>query len=193
MSLGFYVDMTRCAGCGTCTYACKDRLDLGTVGVSPRRVNRYQVGAYPNLAGFSTSISCNHCENPACVEVCPTGAMFKDPETGVVLHDDSVCIGCQTCVSACPYGAPQYVAEDNLVVKCDTCKALREAGEQPVCVDACPYRALEFGDLDELRREHGSDLVSEVPALPGADVTGANLLLKTRPAALQADFTEVTY
>ena len=192
MSLGFYVDMTRCAGCGTCTYACKDRLDLGTIGVSPRRVNRYQVGTFPAVSGFATSVSCNHCENPACVANCPTGAMFKDSD-GIVLHDDGVCIGCQTCMSACPYGAPQYVAEDNLIVKCDTCKALRDAGQNPVCVDACPYRALEFGDLDELRREHGSDLVSEVPALPGADVTGANLLLKTRPAALQADFTEVTY
>ena len=192
MSLGFYVDMTRCAGCGTCTYACKDRLDLGTIGVSPRRVNRYQVGTFPAVTGFATSVSCNHCENPACVANCPTGAMFKDSD-GIVLHDDSVCIGCQTCVSACPYGAPQYVAEDNLVVKCDTCKALREAGEQPVCVEACAYRALEFGDMDELRKKHGSDLVSEIPAIASAEATGPNLLLKTREPATSQQFVEVTY
>lgn len=192
MSLGFYVDMTRCVGCGTCTYACKDRLDLGMIGVSPRRVNRFQVGKFPAVSGYATSVSCNHCEEAACVANCPTGAMFKD-ESGVVLHDDNVCISCKTCMSACPYGAPQYVEETSLVVKCDTCKALRDAGQTPVCVDACPYRALDFGDMDELRAKYGSDLVQEVAVLPDAATTGPNLLIKARPAALQADYREVTY
>lgn len=192
MSLGFYVDMTRCSGCGTCVYACKDRLDLGTIGVSPRRVHRYQTGTYPEVRGFATSVSCNHCEEPACVANCPTGAMFKG-EDGLVLHDDDACISCQTCMNSCPYGAPQYVEADNLIVKCDTCKALREGGYAPVCVDACPYRALEFGDLDELRAAHGDDLVREVAVLPGADMTGPNLLIKARPAAQESEWREVTY
>lgn len=192
MSLGFYLDMTRCAGCGTCVYACKDRLDLGMIGVSPRRVNRYQTGTFPAVSGYSVSVSCNHCENPACIENCPTGAMFKD-EDGLVLHDDNVCISCQTCMTACPYGAPQYVEADNLIVKCDTCKALRDGGYAPVCVDACPYRALEFGDIDELRAAHGDDLVQEVVVLPAAETTRANLLIKPRAAAMEEDWREVTY
>lgn len=192
MSLGFYLDLTRCAGCGTCTYACKDRMDLGTIGVSPRRVHRYQVGAYPAVQGFSTSVSCNHCENPACVENCPTGATFKD-ESGVVLHDDAVCIGCQTCMSVCPYEAPQYAADKDLIVKCDTCKALRDGGYAPVCVAACPYRALDFGDIEELKAKYGDGLVQEIPALPEASATSPNLLLKVREAATAADYREVTY
>lgn len=192
MSLGFYFDMTRCSGCGTCVYACKDRLDLGTIGVSPRRVNRFQTGTFPEVSGYATSVSCNHCEEAACVANCPTGAMFKD-ENGLVLHDDAACISCQTCMTACPYGAPQYVEVDNLIIKCDTCKALRDGGYAPVCVDACPYRALEFGDIDELRAAHGDDLVTEVAVLPAADATGANLVIKPRAAALEEDWREVTY
>ena len=93
----------------------------------------------------------------------------------------------------CPYGAPQYIEAENLVVKCDTCNALREGGYLPVCVDACPYRALEFGDLNELRLAHGDDLVQEVSVLPSADVTGPNLLIKSREAALESGYREVTY
>ena len=97
MSLGFYFDMTRCSGCAACRTACQDRFDLFEVGFAPRRVHRYQTGTFPSVAGYVTSVSCNHCENPACVENCPTGAMFKNKD-GLVLHDDDVCISCQTCL-----------------------------------------------------------------------------------------------
>ena len=192
MSLGFYFDMTRCSGCAACRTACQDRFDLFEVGFAPPRGHRYQTGTFPSVAGYVTSVSCNHCEKPACVENCPTGAMFKNKD-GLVLHDDDVCISCQTCLNVCPYGAPQYIEAENLVVKCDTCNALREGGYLPVCVDACPYRALEFGDLNELRLAHGDDLVQEVSVLPSADVTGPNLLIKSREAALESGYREVTY
>lgn len=116
--------------------------------------------------------------------------MYKD-ESGIVLHDDDVCIGCKTCMSSCPYDAPQFAEEKELIIKCDSCKALRDAGMNPVCVDACMSRALDFGDMDELRSKYGSDLVSEIPCIGGADVTAPNLLIKASTAAAGDDYQEI--
>lgn len=190
MSLGFYFDMSRCTGCRTCQVACKDRLGLETAGPIPRRVETFEGGTYPNARLFNTSISCNHCESPACIANCPTGAMFK-AENGEVLHDDDVCISCQTCMRSCPYGAPQYIEDLNLIVKCDTCKALRDGGMNPVCVDACLMRAVDFGEVDELRAKYGSDLVSEVPCMPSASDTNPNIVIKPREAGLESVFASV--
>ena len=139
---------------------------------------------------FHLNISCNHCESPACVANCPTGAMYKDDD-GTVQHDDEACIGCQTCVNSCPYSAPQFIEEDKIVQKCDTCRALREAGHDPVCVEACPMRAIEFGDMDELRAAH-PNAVSELPCTEAAATTGPNILWEpTRGAQMEA-FEPVT-
>lgn len=189
MSLGFYVNLQRCIGCKTCQVACKDRHDLQTAGPRTRRVETFECGAYPDVALFHVSVSCNHCEMPACVANCPQGAMFK-ADDGTVQHNDEDCIACQTCVRSCPYGAPQVDEEANTIVKCDTCRALREDGRNPVCVDACPMRAIEFGDMDELRAKHG-DAVSELPVLPSADETRPNLLLSPHAGAVREDFAPV--
>ena len=113
MALGFYFDMTRCIGCRACQVACKDknRLDVGTIY---RTADSYEVGTFPKVKMYSFSTSCNHCQNPACVSACPVGAMYK-AEDGTVLHDDKLCIGCQACVSACPYDVPQYIEEKKVV------------------------------------------------------------------------------
>lgn len=189
MSFGFYFDQTRCTGCRVCQIACKDRLGLESAGPLPRRVTSFETGTYPEAKLYHLSVGCNHCASPACVANCPTGAMFQD-ENGIVLHDDDVCIGCQTCMSACPYEAPQYAEDQNLIVKCDSCKALREAGMNPVCVDACMMRALDFGDVDELREKYGTDLVSELPALGSADTT-PGLLVRAHSAAQATDFRQI--
>lgn len=190
MGLGFYVDMTSCIGCRTCQVACKDRHDLLTAGPRPRRVDSYECGTYPDAGMFHTVVSCNHCENPACVSGCPTGAMHK-AEDGTVQHDDSRCIVCRNCMLVCPYTAPQYDEDRAYIVKCDSCKPLRDAGMNPVCVDACPMRAIEFGDVDELRARHGDGLVSEIPCLPSEDITHPNLLLKASDAAVCDDCSRV--
>lgn len=189
MSLGFYFDMSRCVGCRVCQIACKDRMALEQAGPRTRRVTTFETGDYPDASVYTLSIGCNHCEHPACVANCPTGAMYKDA-TGVVLHDDDRCIACRACVMACPYGAPQYLEDARLLVKCDSCKALRDAGENPVCVDACGMRALEFGDVDELRAAHGEELVSELPCLGSAAMTVPNLLVNAPRRAFDADFVE---
>ena len=189
MSLGFYFDQTRCTGCRVCQIACKDRLGLEAAGPLPRRVTTFETGTFPNARLYHLSVGCNHCDSPACVANCPTGAMHQD-ESGVVLHDDELCIGCKTCMNSCPYEAPQYAEDQDLIIKCDSCKALRDAGLNPVCVDACMMRALDFGDVDELVAKYGDGLVNELPAL-GDAATNPNIRVKVKEAASESSFKEV--
>lgn len=191
MSLGFYVDMTRCIGCRTCQVACKDRHSLMQPGPRPRRVTTFETGSFPNVSLFHTTMSCNHCDDPACVKGCPTTAMHK-AEDGTVVHDDTRCVLCRNCIASCPYGAPQFDDVRNMIVKCDGCKDLRDAGQEPNCVAACPMRAIEFGDIDELRAKHDGDLVNEIPALAPARYTHPNLLMKVPDAARDDSPHEVT-
>ncbi|RYD14550.1 MAG: 4Fe-4S dicluster domain-containing protein [Lysobacteraceae bacterium] len=99
--------------------------------------------------------SCLHCETPACVTVCPTGASYKRAEDGIVLVDADKCIGCQLCSWACPYGAREYSAARGTMQKCTLCvdriynETLEEIDRQPACVMACPTRARHFGDLGD--------------------------------------------
>lgn len=191
MSLGFFVNMERCIGCRTCQVACKDRMSIQQAGPRPRRVDTYEVGAFPSADIFHVVVSCNHCKDPACVAACPSRAMHI-ADDGTVMHDDSLCILCRMCTLACPYGAPQLDEHAARIVKCDSCKALRDAGMKPTCVDACEQRALEFGDLDELRSAHpNAELVSEIPCIGTASFTHPNLLLQPTEAAKNNDFREV--
>ena len=99
--------------------------------------------------------SCLHCETPACVTVCPTGASYKRAEDGIVLVDEDKCIGCKLCSWACPYGAREYSAVDGVMKKCTLCvdriynEHLDPSERVPACVQACPTRARHFGDLGD--------------------------------------------
>ncbi|WP_363800368.1 4Fe-4S dicluster domain-containing protein [Lysobacter firmicutimachus] len=110
--------------------------------------------------------SCLHCEQPACVTVCPTGASYKRAEDGIVLVDEDKCIGCKLCSWACPYGAREYSPVEGVMKKCTLCidriynENLSEAERQPACVQACPTRARHFGDLGDPESEV-SRLVAE--------------------------------
>ena len=180
---GFYFDMTKCMGCRTCQIACKDVNDL-EVGTLFRYVNTYEVGVYPDAHMYHHAGSCNHCEEPACVEVCPVGAMYVDEGDGTVQHDDTACIGCKACVAACPYGAPQFVEALGIVQKCSLCKVLRDNGEEPACVSACLTRALEWGDIEELLERH-PEAVSDIAALPSSEITLPSFLVTPKEAALE--------
>ena len=123
-----------------------------------RMVIDYEGGSWqPDVDGtfsqdafaYHVSISCNHCNNPVCTRVCPTGAMHKD-ELGLVWPDATKCIGCGYCTMACPYHAPHIDARLKRSSKCDGCRDRLVDGEQPVCVEACPLRALEFGLTSDL-------------------------------------------
>ena len=102
---GFHFDSSRCTGCKTCELVCKDYHDLGPA-ILFRRIYDYEGGTWTKTKedawektafNYHVSISCNHCDSPACVENCPTGAMQKDEATGLVNTDPNVCIGCGTC------------------------------------------------------------------------------------------------
>lgn len=185
---GFYFDMTSCIGCRTCQIACKDKNTL-SIGTIFRRVRTFETGAYPHPYVYHYSGTCNHCAEAKCVKGCPTGAM-RYGEDGTVQHDKKMCIGCQYCVMNCPYGVPQYMEEKNIVGKCDSCKDLRDAGQNPACVDACVMRCLKFGDLDELKKEYGSGLVNQFPILPSPAATEPCLLLKPKGCALSVKYME---
>lgn len=186
--LGFYYDMSICIGCKTCQVACKDKNNL-EVGTLFRHVRSFETGKFPLPGAYHYSGACNHCADAKCVKGCPTGAMYY-AEDGTVQHDDDKCIGCKYCVWNCPYGAPQFIEQSGIVGKCDSCKDLRDQGENPVCVDACLMRCLEFGDLDELAAKHGSGLTRELPILPLANICQPSLLVKPKNCALDPNYKE---
>lgn len=189
MALGFYFDTHMCIGCRTCQVACKDKNDLG-IGPIFRKVYSYETGKYPEAHVFHLSSACNHCADAKCVKGCPTGAMHYAAD-GTVQHDDKLCIGCRYCTWNCPYGAPQFIEDKGIVGKCNSCKDLRDAGQNPACVDACLMRCIKFGDLDQLRAEHGPDLVREIPVLPSAGITTPSLLISAKTCALNNSAKEV--
>jgi Fe-S-cluster-containing dehydrogenase component len=146
---GFYVDATRCIKCWACVVTCKQWHNIKAGTVSRRRVNEANEGSFPNVSRVFTSLSCMHCESPGCVAVCPTGALSKREEDGLVVVDKEVCIGCQTCASGCPFDVPQYL--EMKMDKCDGCLTLRkEDGDQPRCMITCPCKALHFDELANL-------------------------------------------
>ncbi|SHI03401.1 DMSO/selenate family reductase complex B subunit [Ferrimonas marina] len=181
---GFFVDTTKCTGCKTCHVACKDRKDLAK-DVKWRRVYEYGGGSWSENAdgtveqdvySYYVSISCNHCTNPVCMDDCPTGAIYKRREDGLVVIDGGVCIGCGRCAKKCPYDAPQLDRTRGVMTKCDGCYERIEMGRKPICVESCPLRAMDFGPIDELRSKYGTN--ADINPLPSSGETQPNLVIK---------------
>jgi Fe-S-cluster-containing dehydrogenase component len=133
--------------------------------IGPYPINEGDV--FPNVEMYFLPIKCQHCRKPECVTVCPTGASEKMPD-GTVQIDKEKCIGCQSCVMACPYNVRYLNKETRVVEKCTMCEQLILSGGQPECVSACTGKALHFGDLD--------DPNSEVSKLAAAAGTKAHTL-----------------
>lgn len=170
--LGFLYDTTRCVGCKACQIACKEQNKLG-VGDFFRRVETLTAG--DGLVHFSAA--CNHCQNPACVAACPTGAMYI-AEDGTIQHDDEKCVGCGRCVHNCPYGAPSLNKVTGYAQKCGACAKRRKEGLPPACVAACPTRALAFGPLSGA--DEGMTPSDGLPFLPPTAQTEPSLLLRRK-------------
>jgi anaerobic dimethyl sulfoxide reductase subunit B (iron-sulfur subunit) len=179
--LGFHVDSRYCVECRTCQIACVDKNNL-KAGPLFRQVYTFEGGKFPNIWGYHLSMACNHCAEPLCVANCPTGAMYKRKEDGIVLLDKDKCIGCKYCIWSCPYGAPNYIEKEGKVGKCNFCVDLIDQGLNPACVDACNMRVLEFGDIEELQQKY-PDSTSDIRGLPDSDFTKPSLLITPKPVA----------
>ena len=172
--LAIGINLRRCIGCNTCAVACKMQNNVPD-GMLWNRVltegcERFDSaeGTYPNLSRTYLPLACQHCENPACERVCPTGATYKD-DKGRVEIDYDKCIGCRMCMSACPYTGvrsfnweePKHVVghalgdadvpahQRHVVEKCTMCWHRLAKGLQPACVEVCPARVRYFGDLND--------------------------------------------
>ncbi len=193
---GFHVDMRFCTGCHACVVACKELHDL-PVGLNLRHVFEIEGGAYDTTTRASAagvfayyiSMSCNHCTEPLCVKNCPTGALFKRQEDGVVIADSSLCVGCRYCTWSCPYEAPQFNPLTGTTLKCDLCVDRLMEGMEPACVAACPLRLIHVGPIEELRERYGG--TAAAPVLPDPSITNPNIRYTLHPDALRQDGVRV--
>ena len=149
MQKGFYLDLTRCTSCYACVVACKAHHAIYEENLYWRRVMTLETGSHPTVRLANLSMSCVHCGTPACREVCPTKAITKRTEDGLVIVDQNLCIGCKMCLMACPFGVPQF-GKNGKMQKCNFCLERLEEGLSPACVNVCPARALHAGSLEEL-------------------------------------------
>lgn len=165
------MDISKCMGCRGCQVACKQWNGL------PAEKTKFfaATGGYQNPAGLSPTTwyvvkfyeqmtkggvkwrfrahTCMHCTDAACIEVCPAEpkAMCRDAATGFVYVEEDRCVGCGSCVEACPFGVPHVDEKKEKSVKCDGCIDRVEQGREPACVKACPADAISFGDLSEMK------------------------------------------
>lgn len=167
--IGFMYDQTKCIACRVCQSACKETNNWEE-GVEWRRVLTSETRKDVFL-----SISCNHCENPACASVCPVGAYTKRDKDGIVIQNPDKCIGCKYCMYACPYGAPQFSDKTGRISKCHFCYERQDNGEKPACVENCPTGALNFGLISKLRETQG--VVAHIKGLPGPEITNPSWVI----------------
>jgi formate dehydrogenase iron-sulfur subunit len=176
--MGFFTDTTVCIGCKACEVACKEWNHVPEDGL------RFTGMSYDNTEGLSAdtwrhvafieqtvrradgeaapdgvrwlmaSDVCKHCTHAACLDVCPTGALFRT-EFGTVVVQEDVCNGCGYCIPACPYGVIDQRRGDGRAWKCTLCYDRLSAGDEPACAKACPTASIQFGPLDALRERAG--------------------------------------
>ena len=169
--MGFFTDTSVCIGCKACEVACKEWNAIpadgpgftglsydNTVGLGANTWRHVafieQAGSpassTPDLRWLMSSDVCKHCTHAACLDVCPTGALFRT-EFGTVVVQEDVCNGCGYCVPACPFGVIDQRKDDGRVWKCTMCYDRLGAGQEPACAKTCPTDSIQFGELDELR------------------------------------------
>jgi formate dehydrogenase iron-sulfur subunit len=148
----------------------EQRVPVGHHPTNFQRSTADDVGGEDGFRWLMSSDVCKHCTHAACLDVCPTGAIFRT-EFGTVVVQADVCNGCGYCVPACPYGVLDKREEDGRIFKCTLCYDRLEVGQEPACAKACPTDSIQFGDLDTLRVRAGE----RVEQLHAAGVTEARL------------------
>ena len=145
MKYAFVIDQRKCIGCHACTVACKAEHDV-PIGVYRTWVRYIERGEFPNTRRYFLVNRCNHCDDAPCVAICPTRALYKRAD-GIVDFDSSRCIGCKSCMQACPYDALYIDPNTHTAAKCNYCAHRVEQGIEPACVVVCPERAIIAGDM----------------------------------------------
>ena len=202
--LGLVIDLDVCVGCHACVVNCKEwntggygapLSDLDAYGAEPsgswlNRIHTFEVtpeNAPASIVHFPKS--CLHCDDAPCVTVCPTGASYKRSEDGIVLVDESKCIGCGLCAWSCPYGAREMDPVEQVMKKCTLCvdriynDNLPKVDQIPACVRTCPAEARHFGDFAD-PHSNVSQMVAErggVDLMPEQDTKPVNKYLPPRP------------
>ena len=164
---GMLIDTEQCKpGCNDCVTACnkENGLSGGTLPTDSQWIRKIEIKDISSGRETSLPMMCQHCEEPPCVDVCPTGASFKR-EDGIVLVDRHRCIGCRYCMMACPYKARSFVHEPlhdqkpnvprgkGTVESCTMCVNRVDKGQQPACAEVCPNKAILFGNLNDANSE----------------------------------------
>ncbi len=201
--LGLVIDLDICVGCHACAVNCKewnsgghsspltdfDPYGADATGVWFNRIHSFELGEGAASRTVHFPKSCLHCETPACVTVCPTGASYKRAEDGIVLVNADTCIGCKLCSWACPYGAREFDSDDGVMKKCTLCidriynENLEPVDRVPACVSTCPVGARHFGDLGD-SESSVSKLVAErggYDLMPELGYKPVNKYLPPRP------------
>ena len=145
--LGFLLDSDNCIGCHACTVACKSEHDV-PLGVNRTWVKYIETGTFTDVARKFNVMRCNQCDDAPCMTICPTSALFRS-DNGVVDFQDDDCIGCKSCMNACPYDALYINPETNTAHKCNMCNHRLEQNLEPSCQIVCPTEAIIIGDLDD--------------------------------------------
>ena len=191
---GMIIDTKKCAkeqGCTRCIEACNSTHNIPSFQNPAHQIEWIWEEPFQDLFPSDqtqyldnarkeepTPVLCNHCDDPPCVRVCPTGATWKRKEDGIVMMDWHRCIGCRYCMAACPYGSRSFNWVDprphikaltgdfptrtkGVVEKCTFCSERLAKGQMPACVEACPEKALVFGDLNDPQSEIRNLLASQ--------------------------------
>ena len=180
---GMLIDSTKCAtGCDDCVSACgKENGFSGNNPTDSQWIRKVEIKDLRTAQSHSLPMMCQHCENPPCVDVCPTGASFKRDD-GIVLVDRHICIGCRYCMMACPYKARSFVHEElhdqnpdvprgkGCVESCTLCVQRIDKDLEPACVEACSHKAMLFGDLNDPNSEISKQIASTMTTQVRADL-----------------------
>jgi Fe-S-cluster-containing dehydrogenase component len=154
MEYTLMVNTQDCVGCNACEVACKQEHNLP---IGPRLIRVHpnsprEIEGKPQLRYMVTH--CLHCSHPTCKDACPVEAITKR-EDGLVLINETLCIGCKDCVEACPLGVMQFNEERGVAQKCNLCVDRLDSGAQPACVAACPSHCIYYGDIGEVTKRIG--------------------------------------
>lgn len=152
-------DKEKCSGCNACVVICLEKhYDVEEIGVARREIKRYENEKNSTIEFYS--LSCFHCTDCPCIEVCPTKAIKRDEETNMVIVEEDICIGCEKCKDICKYNIIKM--ENGKIVKCDGCVDRIKIGQEPLCVQTCQGKALKFLNYDEIELKNNINKYKDI-------------------------------